>query len=138
MATVESKIWDALQGRLQTMYGDLGLPFSWPNRDFTKPDNGKYLRISFIPNTAERRFIGSTDPHRFIGLLQISVCWPLNTFLDPALEMAGRVAGYFPCDLRLASDGVTVRIQKHPDVGPVIIEDTGAMVPVTVEYECFS
>ena len=146
MASVESKIWDALRSRLQVMYGDLDLPFAWPNRDFPgsdangneKPKPPKYLKIAFIPNVAERRFIGSNDPHRFIGLLQISVCWPLNTFLEPALEMAGKVAGYFPCDSRHTAEDVVVRIQKHPDVGPMLVEDTGIMIPISISWESWS
>lgn len=136
MASTESKIMAALFARAATLAP--ALPIAWPNLSFTKPADGKYLRVSFIPNTADRIFIGSTDPHRFLGMLQVDVMWPLGQGQTEPLERAGAVAEHFPADLRLTSDGVAVRVRKHPDVGPLLVEDAGVMVPVTIEYEAWA
>ena len=136
-STIEGKIQVALFTRLAALSLSPALPIAWPDVNFAKPANGKYLEGIFIPNGAERQWIDSDGAHRFFGMLQVSVHWPSGAGSTAPTEIGGAVAGHFPADLILTEGGVSVRITKRPDVGGPITETTGAMVPVTIEYEVY-
>ncbi|TPL06684.1 DUF4128 domain-containing protein [Mesorhizobium sp. B2-4-11] len=135
MPTIETSTEAALFARVAALVLSPVLPIAWPNVAFTKPAGG-YLRVTHVPNTNRRLFLGSNDPHQRMGLLQVDVFKPLNMGASTATEIAGLVAAHFPCDLRLTSGGVTVRVTKAPDVSQAIADDTHWLVPVTVRYTC--
>jgi hypothetical protein len=137
MATIQFSIEAALFARVAALVLSPALPVAWPNVAFTKPVGG-YLRVTHVPNIARRLFIGSTDPHQRLGLLQVDVFAPLNKGASTATEIAGKVAEHFPCDFRMISDGVTARVTKAPDVAQAMADDTHWMVPVMVRYEVFA
>lgn len=134
--TVETAIWLALRGRIETIPG--AMPTAWPNEAFTPSAQAAYLRIDMIPNTTQRVFIGSTDPHRYRGILQIGVMARLNQNLAVGMEIAGDVADHFPADLRLTAHDVTVRVTSHPSLGPAQPQATHLMIPVSIEFEAWA
>lgn len=149
MPSIETSIWLALRGRVETFdpaWGefDPAKQVSWPNITFTKPQAGEpkkmlpYLRVNHIPNVNRRLFIGAADPHQRLSLLQIDVCMPKNQDVAVALEIAGKVAAHFPADLKMSAYGVTARVTKAPEVAQPIDDTTHLMVPVTVSIEAFA
>jgi len=137
MPSIETQIWLALKGRVQALALSPALPIAWPNEDFTKPITG-YLRVTHVPNVNRRLFIGSSEPHHRIGLLQIDVFAKKNQDASVAAEIAGQVAAWFPTDLRVNYGAVSVRITKAPDVAQAIADDTHWQTPVSVEYETYA
>lgn len=140
VTTIEGAIQEALFTRMASLVLSPAHPVSWPNLNFTKPANNRYLEARFIPNTVTRQFIGSTDPHQRQGFLQINVRDGLNQ--NPRIvETAGLVAAHFHTDLRLHhATGISVRISSAPQVGSMLVEDTppGALVPVLVPFDCWA
>lgn len=114
------------------------LPVAWPNVPFdnTVPDG--YLRVSHIPNTSQRLFIGSTDPHRKRGILQLDVFAKKSEGPSRASTVADAIAAWFGADLKLRHGEVTVRIVKDPDIVEAMPDDTHWMVPVVVQYESYA
>jgi hypothetical protein len=135
--TTETAIWLALRARVEALTLSPAFPIAWPNEPFT-PLAGGYLKVEHIPNRTLRRFIGSNDPHHYRGILQIGVMAKLNQNVAVGIEVAGDVAGHFPADLRLTSNGITVRITSHPSVGPAQPQATHVMIPVSIEYEAWA
>lgn len=139
--TVEGAIYEVLRDRLSTLVLSPAHPVSWPGYNFTKPANRRYLQALFVPNTVTRAFIGSTDPQRHIGFLQVNVRDSDGSGLTRILDTAGAVAAHFPTDLRLThASGIEVRITSKPDVSAPITENNpaGILVPVLIPYECFA
>lgn len=136
--TTEGKIHDALYARTVALATSLLLPLSWRGYDFTTPASGKWLRGEFFPNTTNRMTIGSDDPHQYLGLLQIAVHWPHGEGEAAMRDKAGQVIAWFPCDLRLFEDGVTVRVTKRPQAAEVFKTDEDLFIPVTVSFEAFA
>lgn len=134
--TAEAQIMEALFARVGSLAFVPALPIAWPNLNFTPPSSQKFLRVVFVPNIANRLFIGSADPHQHLGLLQISVHWPKNQGETDPRDIAGKVAAHFPADLRLAALGI--RITKKPDVADLIVEDARVQIPITIEWECWA
>ncbi|MGY3330122.1 hypothetical protein ACVILI_003139 [Mesorhizobium sp. USDA 4775] len=137
MPSIETQIWLALKARVAALTLSPALPIAWPNEDFIKPNKG-YLRVTHVPNVNRRLFIGTTEPHQRIGLLQVDVFSKKNQDASVAAEIAGQVVAWFPTDLRMIYGTVAVRVTKAPDVAQAIADDTHWLVPTSVEYECFA
>lgn len=137
MPTIQSQIEAALFSRVASMALSPAMPIAWPNVSYSPPTTG-YIRVTHVPNIARRLFLGSTDPHQRLGLLQVDAFTPLNKGASAATEIAGKVAEHFPADLKMTSGTVTVRVTKAPDVSQAIADDAFWFVPVTVSYEVFA
>lgn len=134
MPAVETSILLALKARVQSLVLLPALPIAWPNESFTKPSGG-YLRVTWIPNINRRLFLGGSDPHQRMSLLQVDVFAPRNQNVAVVLEIAGKVAAHFPADLRLTAHAVTARVTRAPEIAPPIDDSTHVMVPVTIPIE---
>lgn len=135
--TIEEKIEAALLGRVATLSLAPPLPIAWPNTSFNPPASA-YLRVRHFRNKNERISIKGSNPHRRLGILQITVVAPLNVGPPPATSIAGRIAEHFPADLVIPYDGISVRIQSAPYVLDAVVEDTTNDTPVSIEYECIA
>lgn len=136
--TVETAIWLALRGRLESLVLSPAHDVAWPNESYLPVAGAPYLKVEHIPNRTLRAFIGSNEPHQYRGILQIGVMAKLNRDLAVGLEVAGDVADHFTADLRLTAHGVTVRITSNPSVGLPQPQATHLMIPVSVEYDCWA
>lgn len=137
--TVEGAIQEALLARLATLVLNPVHPIAWPNNNFTKPTDNRFLEARFVPNATNRILI-SSGPHQRLGFLQINVRDGLNK--GPRItEIAGLVAEHFPADLRLHhATGVSVRISAASEVGSMLVESNppGVVVPILIPWECFA
>lgn len=136
--TIESKIFTALMKRAQPLTVSLALPVAWPNVSFSPPADNKYLRIQHIPNVTERQEITSDGPHRYLGILQISVFWPQGAGETEPREIAGQIIAHFPADLILVEDDVEVRISKRPEATGLLQEESVSQIAVSVEFESYA
>lgn len=136
--STEARIKALLLARLGTLAGDAGaLPIAWPNKSFTPPNDGKFLRVDFIPNRVDRIEIASDGAHQMRGLLQVSVMWPKGEGTDTPLDIAGAIVAAYAADLTLWDGELSVRVYERPAVAGVIVEDQRVMIPVTILWEEF-
>lgn len=135
---MESEIMELLFARLSSFTASPALPVAWPNVSFAPPADHRYLRVQFVPNMANRVTIDCDGPHQHLGLLQVSVYWTKGQGEAAPRSIAAAVAAHFPCDLRLASGGLIVRITKRPDVRDMIVEDAAVQIPVMIDWEVFA
>jgi len=146
MPAIETAIWLALRGRVETLVLNPIHPVAWPNEAFTAPqtDNlpAPYLKVTHLPNRTERVFLNGADPHWYRGILQISAMYPLAQLNGEvgAREIAGQVAAHFPAGLPLYNGAVRVDITARPTVAQGFRDDASArwLTPVSVPYECFA
>lgn len=147
-ATVETKIWMALKSRVQSL--PMSYPIDWPRVPFTKPQSGNpvqpdpYLEVRLLPNTSQRLFIGSNDPHRRMGILQVSLMYPIARTTGTVdwetqfSQIGGTIAAHFPADLRMHFEGLSVRVEKAPDVAQPFRDEVYWRVPCTIRYEAYA
>lgn len=139
--TVETKISEAIRARVASLPMAATYTIAWTDgplpagkQTYTPDPLKRYLRVTWTPNQTQRQFIGSNDPHRRPGVLQIDVFGTVSQGSARAIEVAGQVAQQFPVDLALTFMGAKVRVMNSPSVGPVFV-DTHIQVPVLVELE---
>lgn len=151
MAAIESLIEAALLGRVATLsFSPAWSPafspvtqIAWPNATFRPPQTSTvpskplpYLRVFHIPSAVDQISLGDSGINRYVGLLQISVMWPLNVSASPAIEAAGQIAKHFKRGTVIANSGLHIRVSRPPAVARLIQEDTMIQVPVTVSWLC--
>lgn len=146
--SIETKIAHAIKARVASLPMASTYAIVWTDGPLPKKEDGtpetsytpdpreRYLRATWTPNQTQRVFIGSTEPHRRPGILQIDVFATAARGSGGAREEAGQVAAHFAIDLKLVFQGVQVQVMKAPSVGPVFI-GTHLQVPVTIELEAW-
>lgn len=147
--SIETRISEAIRARVATLPMAASYEIVWTDGPLPKKPDGepetsytpdplkRYLRVTWTPNQTQRQFIGSNDPHRRPGVLQIDVFGTVSQGSARAIEVAGQVAQHFPADLVLTFMGAKVRVMKAPSIGPVFV-DTHLQVPVMVELEAWA
>lgn len=136
--SIETKIYQAIKARVDTLPMKATYPIVWTDGSAYSPNpNQPYLRCTWTPNTTQRQFIGSKDPHRRPGILQIDVMGTKAQGSGVAREVAGQVAQHFPTDLRVAFQGIEARVMKAASVLSPFIE-THIQVPVVIELETYA
>lgn len=142
--TVETAIWLALRGRVATLVLNPGLPIAWPKEAFSPPQVGgqprPYLEVRHLPNANGRVFIGHDEPHMRRGILQINLKYPtaMNHAEAVQTEIAGLIAEQFPTGLKMAYGGITVHVERAPDVAQAFRDgaDPYWQTPVSIRYWC--
>lgn len=142
--SIETKIFEAIKARVASLPMASTYTIVWTDgplssgqTSYTPSPTQRYLRCTWVPNQTQRQFIGSNDPHRRPGVLQIDVMGLKTQASAVAREVAGQVAQHFATDLPMDFQGVRVRVMKAPSVGPVFI-DVHIQAPVLIELEAFA
>lgn len=116
----------------------LSVPIAYPKLDFSPPEDGVYIQVSFLPNLNRRPFLNGSDPHYRQGIFQLMVVSPIRSSLDAQMTLAGQIVNAFPADRKLFGDSVTVKITKEPDQAPMFESELSSVIPVSVSYEAFA
>jgi hypothetical protein len=142
MASVEQRLKKAIEDRVASIPLAGYTKFSGTKVPITLSATTKYLRWTLTPNATQRVFIGSNDPHRRPYVLQIDIYERINVqgadYGALAETAAGIVTAHFQTDLRLTSDGVSVRVIKAPSPGPVFIGTAHLQRPTIIELEAYA
>jgi len=137
---VEVAIESALLARAQAFATAQGLAISLPNVAFTPPaagQNVKWLRATFLPAPTATLPIGSGSD-RYYGIMQIDVFHGQGAGELAPGRLASQVIDHFKCNTAVTKDGFTTRVYRRPSRGPMIKDDPWMMIPVTINFECFT
>jgi hypothetical protein len=133
--STEAKIAEGLFKRLSALTP--ALPIAWPNRSFTPPSDGKYLRVSDLPLPTRGMSLTNDGTNEYSGLLQVDVMWPLNDGEQPATEAAGAVIAHFKRGTRMDNGGIRIDCVTAYR-SPALRDDPRWQVPVTVSYRAYA
>lgn len=107
-------------------------------RNFTKPNDGKWLEVIYIPNNVTNEFWGSEKTHQ--GILRLILHWPMtDKGAYEAVTLIEAIAAYFTKGLKLVDPGSTVRINisENPNLMNVMEETPELLLPLSVRYNFF-
>jgi hypothetical protein len=129
-------IFSALSTHLRNMPNVL--PIAGPNVTFpaagqTKPP--KFLKLDFLPNRTRQITLGD-DPQQKVGILQVSVMWPIGNGLTDALDVVGQIIDRFKNQTLFAS-GVKITISSEPWAASPIQDVDRLNVPISIPYIAF-
>lgn len=106
---------------------------AWENSPFTPVAGTAYQRVHFLladPEMVEM----SGRIHRERGFLQVTLCYPLTTGPNAAQARAELIRATFYAGREFTSGGITVRVEKTPEIAPAVIEDDRYVIPVRVRF----
>lgn len=132
MPEIETKIWLALQARIETLSG--GLFVAYPASVYS-PGDAPYIAVGRVTISPQRVFVAS-GPSERTGMLTLSHVAPLGQDMAVYEEAASIIAAHFPEDLCLRFQDIRVRIPSAPHVVDGFREGAWWRTPVNIRWRC--
>lgn len=108
------------------------LATQYENAPYTPVVGTPYQRVYVLWNEPLNPEMGTFTQER--GILQISLAYPLNAGPGAAATRAELIRSTFKRGTSFTSGGVTVTIERTPEIAPAIIEPDRYVVPVRVRF----
>lgn len=109
------------------------LACAWENVAFTPVNGTPYQRVSMLRAAPENPSIGSRM-HREVGVLQVTLCYPLGFGPQPAEARAELIRTAFGRGASFMAPGATAHITTTPAVAAGYIEADRYCVPVSIRF----
>jgi len=139
-AKVETSIWLALKGRVDTL--PLGLAKAWPGQVFEVSHAGvlpqPYLRIGRVSVAPVRKLIAAGKPHERTGSLMVTLVYPLGQEVRIYDQIAGTIAEHFRDGTKMRYGAVCVEVRSYPHVRDGYEDNGYWTVPVRIPWLCFA
>jgi hypothetical protein len=120
----------ALEGALNGMSPSLAT--AWENVPYEPTNGTAWQRATLLPAEPDNLEIGGLITER--GLMQVTLCYPLNAGVAAPLARAELIRSTFPRGASFTSDGVTTTIERTPEIGPATAEPDYFSLPVRIRY----
>ena len=108
------------------------LPLAWPERGFSPPEDGKYLRVDISLNSPFWEGVASGRVDQ--GLLQATVIWPKGLGLIAPCAKADEVIAHFHQGLRMRAGAATVKVAGAAYAMSPLTESGQVEVPVIIPW----
>lgn len=126
LRTLQAAVRDAVAQSIQP-----ALPISYVEVKFTKPNDGKWLEIIYIPNNIVGGYWDDGKDYR--GLLRLVLHWPTNDGPYRPLDLLGSIGGYFTNGLLLSG----VQIYGIANLTGIVQEEGETLYPVSIRYQSY-
>lgn len=126
LRTLQAAVRDAVAQSIQPT-----LPISYVEVKFTKPNDGKWLEIIYIPNNIVGGYWDNGKDYR--GLLRLVLHWPTNDGPYRPLDLLGSIGSYFTNGLLLSG----VQIYGIADLTGIVQEEGETLYPVSIRYQSY-
>lgn len=105
---------------------------NWENVDFVPTVGTAYQKVNLLFAEPENVEFGAN--YRQIGILQITLFYPLKTGTNTAATRAELIRTTFKRGNSYTSGSVTVTIQRTPEIGTGSVDGDRWMIPVRVRF----
>lgn len=109
------------------------LSCAWENVAFTPVNGTPHQRINMLRAAPENPSIGA-GMHREVGIMQVTLCYPLGAGPQPAEARAELIRAAFSRGASFTSGAATVHITTTPAVAAGYIEADRYCVPVSIRF----
>jgi hypothetical protein len=109
------------------------LATAWENAPYTPVAGTPYQRVTLLLAEPANLEMGSAR-YTEQGYLQISLAYPLNAGAGAATARAELIRSTFYRGASFTSGGVTVNIEKTPEIAPGRVEEDRYVIPVKVRF----
>ncbi len=123
------KIKSALETALNGM---TALSTSWENAAFTPVAGTAYQQVNILFAEPDNVEYGRT--HRELGYMQIKLMYPLQVGSVTAITRAELIRSTFYRGASFTSSGVTVIIERTPEIGAGSVEGDRWSIPVKIRF----
>lgn len=133
--TVEKKIYQALTTKAQGVTIPAGWVIVLPGTTFTPAADSKYVSVEVHFNRPiDTDAVSQELPPIRQGFMRTNVMLPKGRAVIDGYDVAGTLCEAFKIGTKLYRDTVQVRIDEHPEIGPLITSGTHHTIPVTTRF----
>ena len=129
MTPTNQQIQKALNDLL--ISASLGYDIAWPGLNFTPPESGVWLEVTFLPNRGIDDGLANDSDVVPQGIYQVMAVTRPGNGLFPVTNAAQSVIDALPKGTNISG---LVRVHRHPYQGSAIKDSDRVMIPVTIEY----
>lgn len=124
----------AIRAALETALAAMSpaLATAWENTPYTPVAGTPYQRVYLLMAEPDQPEIGRMTQER--GFLQVSLAYPLGAGPSAAQTRAELIRDTFYRGRSLTASGITVTIEKTPEISPAMIEPDRYVVPVRIRF----
>lgn len=105
---------------------------AWQNVSFTPVVGQPYQRVYLL--TAEPDNVEIGPGYTEQGIMQVSLCYPLGIGPQDATKRAEQIRATFKRGASFTASGVTVHIDRTPEISPAQIEEDRFVLPVRIRF----
>jgi hypothetical protein len=107
---------------------------AWENKKFQPSSTDRpYQRVYLLLAEPENPTLGDGF-HRIIGILQVTLFYPLNTGSAAAATRAELIKTTFKRGTTMTAGGVVVKIDRTPEISPGRIDEDRFAIPVKIPF----
>jgi len=121
----------ALESELNTIIPALAT--AWENVPYTPVIGTPYQSVYLLPAMPDNPTMG-TEFYRERGIFQVSLFYPIQTGPAAAATRAQLIRTTFKRGISMTSNGVTVRIDRTPEIGQGRLDGDRWHVPVKISW----
>lgn len=126
----------ALRASYQALASSLGVDVAWPNIAY-EPSGGVYTEFDII-TSPDREWSVQGGLVRKMGIMQITVIAPKDTGTQIIDELLDKISDAYPYGSSIISGGEIIDIYQAPQFSPVMIDESGTRVAISVYYNVLS
>jgi hypothetical protein len=136
--STEKKIFQALA----TAANAVTLPAGWsmvlPGVSFTPTATSRFVsaEVHFNRPIGTDAVSQQMQPIRQ-GFMRMNVMLPKGAAVVDGFDLAGKLCDAFAIGRKLYKDTVQVRIDEHPEIGPLMTGETHHTIPTTVRWHSY-
>lgn len=127
-----AKIRAALETRLALM--SPAIATAYQNVQHAPAQGAPYQRVDLLPAEPENPEAGSGMFRRELGVLQVTLFYPLGRGSGAAEARADAIKAHFPRGLSMVKDGIIVTVDRTAHVMPGFVDEDRWAVPVRISY----
>lgn len=129
----QSTIRAALESVLASLKPDIDT--AWQNVPYTPITGRPYQAAYLLPAESENYSMGDSSRQER-GIFQVSLMYPPGQGTAAAGARAEAIAALFHRGASLTKDGITVQIERTPEIADGRADDDRWMVPVKIRWFC--
>ena len=138
MATsIESQVVDGLIDRFRTVTLPAGVGVAYPNKAFTPDGTHPYIKLTVAKNQPITSHIGGGKEPIRMGIFLAVVCWPNNSGIGAASDVAQSIRNAFAYNSRWTYSSVEFRIVDEPMVQGDIVNGAYVEIPVVIPWRVY-
>lgn len=108
---------------------------AWQNVPYT-PVTGRPYQAAYLLPVAPENYSMGNDSRQERGIFQVSLFYPPGLGTAAAGARAEAIAALFHRGASFIKDGITVQIERTPEIADGRADDDRWMVPVKIRYFC--
>jgi hypothetical protein len=114
------------------------LATAYENAPFTAPSPSvPYQQLALLLAEPDNSLVGRAGMYRQDGFLQVDLKYPLSAGPSPATTRAELIRSTFYRGASFTASGVTVNIERTPEIMPARVEEDRFVIPVRVRFYAF-